>query len=100
MGGLAIRLPGDAVLFSIKTVITRRGVTPPRVRGSRQNGRRVSRPRRPGSPPPRLPSPSDFLLTEKRRLHEPLCVNPRREGDLNGVPTAGRNAVTFDGVPL
>lgn len=33
MGGLTITLPGEAVLFSIKTVITRGGVTPPPTEG-------------------------------------------------------------------
>lgn len=78
MGGLAITLPGEPLLFSIKTVITRRGVTPPRVRGSRQNGRNQD------GALLGLPSPSDFLLTEKGRLRESLAVNPRPEGDLNG----------------
>lgn len=88
MGGLAITLPGEAVLFSIKTVITRRGVTRPPSEGILAE-RAQTKTSRFSASSLRLPSPTDFLLGTVKEKRQSLSVNPRLEGDVNGVPPGG-----------
>lgn len=79
MGGLTITLPGEAVLFSIKTVITRGGVTPPPTEGiladldgAHPCAAETSR----FSPPSAAASLAAAEAKEKERLRESLGVNP------------------------
>lgn len=105
MGGLAITLPGEAVLFSIKTVVTRGGVTPPPTEGilagfdgARPYAAKTPRP----SPSAAVSSPYLAAAESKKRS---VCTSrpastPQPDGDLTPPLRAGSGAIRFNRAPL